>query len=471
MSDRRPRWLVVSGLLCLLSGPMIVGQSGSDLARSSSARGVEARLAVRGDAVLVAVQADVLMSPGSVAKLVLATTLLHRLGPDHRLRTRCSSRLPPVDGILAGDLVVHPAGDPSWRRMGSGGTPSPIVQLARRLQASGLRRVEGDLVVAGWRFPGRSLPSSRAVSEVSYAYGAPTSGLALDGNAVAVEIAPGARVGAPGKLRWVEPADGLVVENEIRTVGAHRRDKGTVDFFPVWGTSKILAIGEYPRNEPAYRIELSVPDPDARAARALLWALGEAGVEVEGKARVDFDLVSTPVELAYLDSPTIAEMLRPVLLDSDNWSAEMLLRALAAEETGEGRSDSGLDIERRFLEESVGLPAGWFELDDASGLSPYSLITPRATVELLRFAWRQPWRRVFAGLMATPGKGTLAAWGPLPPLQAKTGTLRNAVALAGWLPPRGGDAEPLIFAGFINHRPGDRESLRAELRRFVRSLR
>ena len=190
----------------------------------------------------------------------------------------------------------------------------------------------------------------------------------------------------------------------------------------------------------------------------------------EGEVRSGMGLPPTPVELASLESPPVAEMLRPVLTESDNWAAEMLLRALAAELHGEGRSDSGLEIERQFLEETVGLPAESFELDDASGLSPYNLLTPRTTVELLRFGWHQPWRESLRAALASPGRGTLAIWGALPEIRAKTGTLRHTVALAGWIPPTAPGGEPLFFAGFLNHRPGDRGALRAELRRFVHSL-
>lgn len=462
------RRFVVGALFSVL----LVSAVGHPPARAESGRprGVEARFAVRGDRILVDEQADVLMTPASVTKLVLATTLLHHLGPEHRLRTRLWGGSRPVEGVLAGDLVVQPAGDPSWSWPDSEASPVEITRLARRLREAGIRRVAGDLVVDSARFPGRSLPPSRALSEAPFAYGAPTSGLAIGGNSVTVEIAPGARAGEPGKVRLLEPARGLRVESQIRTVGPERHEKGTVDFFPVWGTSRILARGEYPVSEPAYRIELSVPDPDLRAARALHEALRNAGVEIEGEARLGEGLPPTAVELAFLDSPPVAEMLRSVLTDSDNWTAEMLLRALAAELRGEGRSDTGLEIERRFLEEIVGLPAGSFELDDASGLSPYNLLTPRATVELLRFGWHQVWRESLRAALASPGRGTLAIWGALPELRAKTGTLRHTVALAGWIPPARPEGEPVFFAGFLNHRPGDRGDLRAELRRFVHSL-
>jgi len=65
--------------------------------------------------------------------------------------------------------------------------------------------------------------------------------------------------------------------------------------------------------------------------------------------------------------------------------------------------------------------------------------------------------RYFEGCMpiealARPGRGTLAAWPRLPPVAAKTGTLRHTVALAGFLDP--GSENPVVFCYFVNHHQG-----------------
>ena len=146
----------------------------------------------------------------------------------------------------------------------------------------------------------------------------------------------------------------------------------------------------------------------------------------------------------------------------------MLLRLLAAEVHGEGRDDEGLALIERFLSEEVGVPGDAFLLDDASGLSPYDLLTPAAVVELLRWVRRQAWRDVFVAALAAPGRGTLRGWGRLPPLAAKTGTIRNSLALAGYLAPA--RAEPAIFACFLNHRGEESGALRAEMAAWLRRL-
>lgn len=445
-------------LTAAVCGPAAVAGTGPE-------RGFRGCLAVRGDEVVAAENAAQLFTPASVTKLVVTATALHHLGPDYRITTRVLAGGRLSGGTLDGDLVVEAAADPTWSKRFFAGDPrAPLEDLAGQLRRRGLGRVSGDLVIDVHRFPGRTHALSRPLSELAFGFAAPASALAVDENAVAVEIAPGRKVGDPGSAKIAGNVAGLRIEGSLRTVSRQRHGKGTVDFQPLWGRPVILVRGEYPVSEPPYRIDVAVPDADHFAGEALLAALRREGIEVAGNVRISLQpAAATGAVLASFRSPTLAALLPPILTESNNWLAEMLLRRVAAEVLGEGRDDEGLELERRFLEDAVGLAPESFQLDDASGLSPYNLLTPEAVVEILRWVWRQPWHRHFADALARPGKGTLEAWRGLPPtLAAKTGMIRDTVALAGYVQrPAGG--EPLTFACFLNHRPGDRGALRAEI--------
>lgn len=442
-------------------------------------RGFRGLVALRGEDVLAE---DVLaeesaerrFAPASVTKLVVAAAALHHLGPEYRVVTSIHAAKGAgfENGVLAGDLVVRAAGDPSWsRRFHPQNPQAPFEALAAELRARGLERVRGALVVDLSRFPGRPAPPTRAVGELAYGYAAPVSGLAIEENTVAIEIAPG-RLGEPARLRVPQglALGDIALENRTRTVGRGRHGKGTIDLWPVWGESRIVVTGEYPVSEPPYRIEASHPEPEMRVARALLAALRERGIEVEGGIRLEYRPRTLGAELAVWRSPPLAELLVPVLEKSHNWLAEMLLRLLAAELGGEGRLDVGLELEREFLENVVGVDPRAFELDDASGISPRNLLTPRAVAELLRWAWRQPWRGVWLEALAAPGEGTLEAWAGLPPLRAKTGSGHQTVAIAGYLGSNlaGTEAEPIVFVVFENRRPDPRPAQRREIAALLR---
>ena len=98
---------------------------------------------------------------------------------------------------------------------------------------------------------------------------------------------------------------------------------------------------------------------------------------------------------------------------------------------------------------------------DGSGLSSSNLVTPTTVVRVLAYVLEQPWGRTVVEALAGPGVGTLAAWPRVPPIAAKTGTLRHTVALAGILDP--GLNAPVIFCYFVTHHPERRWAARDEI--------
>ena len=405
--------------------------------------------------------ADRLFVPASVLKLATAAAALEHLGAEYRWVTRLAGRGPVRGGVLDGDLIIEPGADPTWNAEGSG--DAAPAALAGQVRARGITRVTGDLVVDTSRFPGRRHPLDRDFGDLPYAHGTPAAALAVDEGTIAVHVAPGEALGAPARVR---APDGIEVLNHTTTVGRDRQGAGTLDFVPVWGTDMLLLRGEYPITEPAFRVAASDPRPARRAAGRLRQALVEAGVTLDGGLRIDTRPIpaSQRLPLAKHRSPPLAELLPPILTDSHNWYADMLVLTLGLEAAGSGRFDDGVEVVATFLAELPDAGGGaargpW--LQDGSGLSPANLVTPAAIVRLLAHALRQPWGRALADALATPGLGTLAAWPRLPPVAAKTGTLRHTVALAGILDPDS-DA-PVVFCYFVNHHPAQRTAARREI--------
>jgi D-alanyl-D-alanine carboxypeptidase/D-alanyl-D-alanine-endopeptidase (penicillin-binding protein 4) len=434
-------------------------------AGAALAQGFEGFLAVRGDEVLGEQHAQRLFTPGSVQKLVVAAATLHFLGPEHRIRTDITSRGERRGGVLRGDLVVHAAGDPSWSRDFFPRDPGEALSsLAEQLSDRGIRRVQGDLLVDVTRFSGRPFAAERPLVELGLALGAPVAGLTLDEGTFELLIAPGPRPGEPASA--ATEAD-VRIENRTVTVGAELDGKGSVEFLPRWGEGSVLVRGEYPIGEGPYRVDVALPDPALHAGEELRRRLSRRGIGVSGSVRVvrDGRVVHGPV-LASFASPPLAEIVQPMLEDSSNWKAEMLLQLLALERTGAGRLDAGLEVLDDFLENVVGAAPGQWALEDASGLSPHDLLSPRAVVRLLGFVHRADWREALTTGLPRPGRGTLQYWSGLPPVAAKSGTIRNTLALAGYL--ETGD-EPVIFAIFLNHDTRSRSVQRRDVAERLRA--
>ena len=411
------------------------------------AEGMRGYLAVDGDRVLAAESADRLFTPASVQKIVVSAAALHYLGPDHQIETVVRARGQVRDGVLHGDLVLEAAGDPTWSRTFFPDDPeAPLRALATEVRRAGIVRVDGDLLVDLSRFPGRRAPTSRSQTEMGLALGAPVSGLAIDENVADIRIAPGRRV---GDRAAVATDAAIELRNDTVTVAAARHGKGSVEFLPQWGDGAIRVRGEYPLSEGPYTVRVSLPAPELTAGQRLREHLAREGVGLRGAVRVaagraDRERVDGAVRgdalehgsepmVARVYSPPLSKIVEPVLRDSSNWTAEMLALLVALAVGGEGRYGDGVEALGVFLVDEVGVAEDGFALDDASGLSPENLLAPRAVVSVLRFAWRAPWRDTFFAALARPGNGTLAVWPALPPVAAKTGTLKHTLALAGSL--------------------------------------
>lgn len=177
--------------------------------------------------------------------------------------------------------------------------------------------------------------------------------------------------------------------------------------------------------------------PALQAAERLRRALREAGIAVAGGARMG--RASTSAELlARVQSQPLVRILRAVNGDSDNFSAEMLLKHLGALESGKGSSPRGAAVVLDVLREA-GIQVGGAVIADGSGLSLLDRLTVETLAGILVAAWNEPvLRSVFLSTLAVSGtRGTLERRLRGPAVAgrviAKTGTTSLSSALAGYV--------------------------------------
>jgi D-alanyl-D-alanine carboxypeptidase/D-alanyl-D-alanine-endopeptidase (penicillin-binding protein 4) len=180
--------------------------------------------------------------------------------------------------------------------------------------------------------------------------------------------------------------------------------------------------------------------PALAAAAAFKDALKAAGVAVTGRAVVG-RAEADAVELAALASPPLVQILRTVNQESDNFTAEMLLKHLGAAVTGRGTTPAGAFVVRRALSEA-GVPLAGVRIVDGSGLSLLDRLTADSLVALLGAVWDDPLLRgSFVQSLAVSGRsGTLRRRLREPPAAgrvfAKTGTTAISSALSGYVADR-----------------------------------
>ncbi len=208
------------------------------------------------------------------------------------------------------------------------------------------------------------------------------------------------------------------------------------------GTLSALAF-----NRGAVGHEHSAHAPAAYAARELWATLKAHGVRIHGH----WGAATAPAgatQLAEVQSPTVAQLLKLTLPPSDNFFAETLVKDLGARFGGAGTTAAGAAVIARTITSLLGLHPS---VVDGSGLSEADRTSPYEVADLLVELASTPTGAVLRESLAVAGRsGTLerrmrhtAAAGKC---QGKTGTLTGVSNLVGYC--QAADGHLLAFAIF-----------------------
>jgi len=423
--------------------------------------GIEVR-GLRTGRVLYARGADKNLRPGSAMKLVTTATALDALGPDTRLRTtvETAGRLDDA-GHLLGDVFLVGRGDPSLSgRFSEGRITAGLEDLADQLWAAGVRSVEGRLLGHEGAFSGERRGSDWTWEDLVWSYGAEASALCFNDNTALLRLRPGARPGEPAVLEQEPTTDHFKVISTATTVAAGSKTEPVLHQ-PVpnlFRLSGVIAVGDRP-----WEGEVAIADPARYAASMFAAVLSAKGIRIAALVGTSSDpLPDGSRVLAFRDSPPLSDLLKVVNKESQNLHAEILLRLTGLKVKGLGTAEAGAEAAREFLARS-GVGGEGFNFEDGSGLSRSDLLSAHGLVGLLAAMDRHAYGRAFRESLAEPGqKGTLEhrLTKVAGRLQAKTGTLRFANALAGYLTAADGDR--LAFTIIVNnHTMPGREAVAA----------
>ena len=185
-----------------------------------------------------------------------------------------------------------------------------------------------------------------------------------------------------------------------------------------------------------------VASPSHSAARALRRALARAGVQVGVRFVAGGRAPKGALVLARVQSEPLWQIVRFMDRHSDNFTAEMVAKAIGAYAGGSGTTARGMHVAGEVAAPMLGEDASLVHLADGSGLSHANRTTAGALARLLAGAAANPAiAKPLAGALSVMGaNGTLAH--RLPELRGrvlgKSGTLDNVSALAGYVTARSG---------------------------------
>jgi len=381
---------------------------------------------------------DRLFLPASNMKLLTAALALERLKPGYRFTTRVLLE-------ASGDLALIGAGDPSFssrtypyaKAEQFAGSLGAIENLADRVVARGIRKIDGDILGDDRLYPWEPSPPGWTADDRANGYGASVSALTFNDNVVVVNVTAGKRLGDPASLKAA--FEYLTLENDLVT--GPEGSETNIQARPVPNSNQWILTGSVPLGSAATPVQLPVADPAAYAAAALYDALTRRGVAMHGRPVARHRPPGSPYtaplgrEVASRVSPPLNQLLETMLKISQNLHAELLLREVGRVTHGDGTNDAGVAALEAFLKERGALPADW-RIEDGSGLSRNDLLTPGLIVRILERQFRE-YGAAWTSLLPAGGEdGTLehrlCCVSQGRGIRAKTGTLNRAVALSGY---------------------------------------
>ncbi len=186
----------------------------------------------------------------------------------------------------------------------------------------------------------------------------------------------------------------------------------------------------------AARKQRLVANPPLAAAALFDRLLRSAGIEARG-AEVGRAPAAAPV-LATVQSQRLSLILERMDEQSDNFTAEMILKELGAEAGAAGTTAAGAAVVRRDLG-AAHVPLEGVRIADGSGLSSLDRVTAAELGRLLVVIWKNPvFRPLLVRSLPVAGEsGTLAGRMTTGPgrgvVRAKTGTTDLSCALSGYV--------------------------------------
>jgi D-alanyl-D-alanine carboxypeptidase/D-alanyl-D-alanine-endopeptidase (penicillin-binding protein 4) len=441
------RYLFIASFLSLLSAPISTSLAAQEVLPLSvesllkkanlpkSALSLLIMPSHHGDPILRQ-QADKSVLPASTLKLVTSFIALDELGPNFRWKTQILSDAPIKQNAINGKLYLKGGGDPNF-------TWDRLSLLLRNLRQQGLRDIQGDIVLDRSYFqPTRPELKAPVFDENPDAYyNVIPDALLIHSNVSAFSLQADGNTIEP---KLLTPLDGVVFKNQLS-----RNNAACNDWKNTWippqskinpqGEIEITLAGAFPKNCQT-TLYLNIVERNAYIASLIRALWKELGGTWQGQVQ-DGVTPSGALLLAQRESESLVETIRIINKFSDNAMARILFLTLGAEsilaKNFADTSQTANAVIRAWLSKNNIADLG-LSIENGSGLSRTDRISPHQLASILKVAANSHWYPEFAASLPIVGvdgsmRNRLKSSAAEARARIKTGTLKNAVAIAGYV--------------------------------------
>ena len=411
-------------------------------------------IVLRGNTTVLSHGAERSMQPASTMKLVTTAVGLEQLGPIFRGRTELRTSADVINGVLKGDLILRGGADTDFNA-------DVLTHMLQTLRTQGIVKIKGDLILDRQLFqPARpDLGAPPFDESAEFRYNVIPDALLLNTNLLDINMNSTDR---QLSILMQPPLENVSITSDMKLVKGncarwedgwrppeYRRDAG--------GKLQVILHGTFPQNC-SKATSINVLDRNDYADRLFRATWKRLGGAITGTVR-EAPLTGLPPTAEPVGTRLLAdhvaralpEVLRDINKTSDNTLARTLFLSL-----GSLQSDGWLGSRPVAMAtpEDTATRARlviqeWFQrhhidtqgmlVDNGSGLSRTGRIAPAQMAGVLQAMQQSPWAPEFqSSLPIVALDGTMRKRLLNSPAAArariKTGTLKNVVAIAGYVP-------------------------------------
>ena len=409
---------------------------------------------LRGNTVLMSHGAERSMQPASTMKIVTTAVGLEQLGPTFRGRTELRTSADVINGVLKGDLILRGGADTDFNA-------DVLAHMLQTLRNQGIHTIKGDLILDRQLFqPARPDIGAPPFDEsAEFRYNVIPDALLLNTNMLDIELSSTTQ---QLKLQMLPELDNVTISSDMQLVKGNcaRWEDGWRPPEYVRGPNgrlQVILHGTFPQNCKK-ATSINVLDRNDYADKLFRTTWKRLGGSILGSVReapfTGLPPTAEPVGTRMLAdhvARALPEVLRDINKNSDNTLARTLFLSIGSQQSDGwlGSRPVAMTVpedtatrSRQVIQEWMqrhGIDTNGMSIDNGSGLSRTGRIAPLQLAGVLQAMQQSVWAPEFQSslpIVALDGTMRKRLLGSPAAARAriKTGTLKNVVAIAGYVP-------------------------------------
>lgn len=384
------------------------------------------------------------MLPASTMKSITSATALSLRGEDYRFTTDVVITGTVSSGVLNGNVVVKACGDPticSSHFKGVGGFCESIISA---LKNEGITEIKGKIIVDESSFKDEGQNPQWAVGDVGWDYGAGLFGFNYYDNIF--------------RLNTATKATSPEIPNlNIQLV----RTGKSIDIIRGVDSNNIIVMGSNVGNQ-GVSVTSTMSDPGAVFVNEMKKKLASNNIKISNNS-----VKATGEKIIYTrKSPTLGEIMRSLMVRSDNMFAEATLRTVAPRNS----RDEAINTELRHWS-SKGVNIHGVKIYDGSGLARADRVTPQFMAGVLSSMAKDAKGSTYLSFFPRVGregtvKSLLAKTKLEGKLALKSGSVNGVQCFAGYKLDANGKPSHVVVV-MVNNFFCSRDQVRAAIERWL----